>query len=163
MKKFIMLVAGVIMSLNVLAGTVGYVDPQDLLDKYPETKKTQDYLEKKKKDLQTVLDAEKTKINDKSEELKKKGDKATKAEKDELEKTKTEFQKKFETMQANLEQLQYTMYDKLYSDINVAIQEIAKEKKLDIVVNKTAIYYGGEDITEDVLKFLAGVQKIDLK
>lgn len=163
MKKFIMLVAGVIMSLNVLAGTVGYVDPQDLLDKYPETKKTQDYLEKKKKDLQIVLDAEKTKINDKSEELKKKGDKATKAEKDELEKTKTEFQKKFETMQANLEQLQYTMYDKLYSDINVAIQEIAKEKKLDIVVNKTAIYYGGEDITEDVLKFLAGVQKIDLK
>ena len=163
MKKFIMLVAGVIMSLNVLAGTVGYVDPQDLLDKYPETKKTQDYLEKKKKDLQTVLDAEKTKINDKSEELKKKGDKATKAEKDELEKTKTEFQKKFETMQANLEQLQYTMYDKLYSDINVAIQEIATEKKLDIVVNKTAIYYGGEDITEDVLKFLAGVQKIDLK
>ena len=163
MKKFIMLVAGVIMSLNVLAGTVGYVDPQDLLDKYPETKKTQDYLEKKKKVLQTVLDAEKTKTNDKSEELKKKGDKATKAEKDELEKTKTEFQKKFETMQANLEQLQYTMYDKLYSDINVAIQEIAKEKKLDIVVNKTAIYYGGEDITEDVLKFLAGVQKIDLK
>ena len=163
MKKFIMLVAGVIMSLNVLAGTVGYVDLQDLLDKYPETKKTQDYLEKKKKDLQIVLDAEKTKINDKSEELKKKGDKATKAEKDELEKTKTEFQKKFETMQANLEQLQYTMYDKLYSDINVAIQEIAKEKKLDIVVNKTAIYYGGEDITEDVLKFLAGVQKIDLK
>jgi len=163
MKKLLMIVAGILMAVNSFAATIAYVDPQELLEKYPETRKTQDYLEKKKKEMQGILDTERTKVEEKDQEIKKKGDKATKAEKDDLEKMKSEFSKKFEAMQGSLEQLQYNMYEKIKSDINVAITETAKAKKIDIVMDKTVIYYGGEDITKDVLNFLSGVQKIDLK
>ena len=55
------------------------------------------------------------------------------------------------------------MFEKLKSDINVAIKEVAKEKKMDIVLDKQVVYYGGTDITDDVSKFLVGIEKIDLK
>lgn len=163
MKKLLMIAAGIVMAVNSFAATIAYVDPQELLEKYPETRKTQDYLEKKKKEMQGILDTERTKVEEKDQDIKKKGEKATKAEKEELEKMKSEFAKKFEAMQGNLEQLQYNMYEKIKSDINVAISETAKAKKIDIVMDKTVIYYGAEDITKDVLNFLSGVQKIDLK
>ena len=163
MKKLLMIAAGIVMAVNSFAATIAYVDPQELLEKYPETRKTQDYLEKKKKEMQGILDTERTKVEEKDQDIKKKGEKATKAEKEELEKMKSEFAKKFEAMQGNLEQLQYNMYEKIKSDINVAISETKKKKKIDIVMDKTVIYYGAEDITKDVLNFLSGVQKIDLK
>ncbi len=163
MKKLLIIAAAAVMAVNSFAASIAYVDPQELLEKYPETKKTQDYLEKKKKEMQGILDSERTKVEEKDQDIKKKADKATKAEKDELEKIKLDFSKKFEAMQGNLEQLQYNMYEKIKSDINVAISETAKAKKIDVVMDKTVIYYGGDDITKDVLNFLSGVQKIDLK
>lgn len=163
MKKLLIIAAAAVMAVNSFAASIAYVDPQELLEKYPETKKTQDYLEKKKKEMQGILDSERTKVEERDQDIKKKADKATKAEKDELEKMKFDFSKKFEAMQGNLEQLQYNMYEKIKSDINVAISETAKAKKIDVVMDKTVIYYGGDDITKDVLNFLSGVQKIDLK
>ena len=104
-----------------------------------------------------------SKIDAKDKDIAKKGDKATKTEKDELDKMKADRKSKFEAMQQNLDQLQYNLYDKISSDINVAIAETAKAKQLDVVVDKTTVYYGGENITKDVLNFLNGVKKIDLK
>jgi Skp family chaperone for outer membrane proteins len=55
------------------------------------------------------------------------------------------------------------MLEKLKSDIRVAIKEVGKIKKYDAVLEKQVVYYGGTDISEDVVKFLSGVEKIELK
>ena len=163
MKKIVIGIAGIILSMNLMAAGIGIVDKQEVFEKYPESQKTVEYLEKKKTEFEEVLKGIESKLDAKDKEIAKKGDKATKAEKDELDKMKVERKSKFEAMQQNLDQLQYNLYDKISSDINVAIAETAKTKNLDVVIDKTTAYYGGEDITKDVLSFLSGVKKIDLK
>lgn len=41
---------------------------------------------------------------------------------------------------------------KLKSDVEEAIKAVAKEKQIDVVVDKQAVLFGGTDITEDVIK-----------
>ncbi len=163
MRKIVAAVAGIILSMNLCAEGIGIVDKQEVFEKYPESQKTVQYLEKKKLEFEVVLKDIEAKLDAKEKDVAKKGDKATKAEKDELDKMKAERKTKFDAMQQNLDQLQYNLYDKISSDINVAITETAKTKKLDVVIDKNTAYYGGEDITKDVLNFLSGVKKIDLK
>ena len=50
-----MIAAGIVMAVNSFEATIAYVDPQELLEKYPETRKTQDYLEKKRKRCKVYL------------------------------------------------------------------------------------------------------------
>lgn len=163
MKKILVTIGSLICAANIFAAGVGYIDTQIVIQKYPETAKTQVYLETKKSELQKLLDDAKNKIEAKDAEIEKKGANATDKEKKDLETEKETFKAKYEEMQQNLDQVQYTMYEKLKSDINLAIKEIAKEKKLDLVLDKQVVYYGGTDITDDVSKFLSGVEKIDLK
>ena len=163
MKKLLMTVSSFIFAANMFAAGIGYIDTQIVIQKYPETAKTQAYLETKKADMQKILDEAKKKIEDKEAELDKKGAAATEKEKQEVEEEKATFKSKYEEMQQSLDQVQYTMFEKLKSDINVAIKEVAKEKKMDIVLDKQVVYYGGTDITDDVSKFLVGIEKIDLK
>ncbi len=42
--------------------------------------------------------------------------------------------------------------DKLEKDVEETVQKIAKQKGLDMVINKQLVLYGGTDITEDVMK-----------
>ena len=163
MRKIVLAVTGIILAMNLCAEGIGIVDKQEVFEKYPESQKTVQYLEKKKSEFEVVLKDIEAKLDVKEKDIAKKGDKATKAEKDELDKMKAERKSKFDAMQQNLDQLQYNLYDKISSDINVAITETAKTKKLDVVIDKNTAYYGGEDITKDVLNFLNGVKKIDLK
>lgn len=163
MKKILVAIGSLVVAANIFAAGIGYIDTQIVIQKYPETAKTQTYLENKKIELQRTLDEAKKRIEEKDAEIEKKGDKATEKEKKDLENEKENFKAKYEDMQQVLDQAQYTMYEKLKSDINLAIKEVAKEKKMDIVLDKQVVYYGGVDITDDVAKFLTGVEKIDLK
>lgn len=163
MKKLLITLGSLVCAANIFAAGVGYIDTNSVIQKYPETAKTQQYLEIKKSEMQKILDEARKKIEAKAEEVDKKGDKATDKEKADLEAEKTNFKVKYEEMQQSLDQVQYTMFEKLKSDINLAIKEVAKEKKLDIVLDKQVVYYGGTDISDDVAKFLTGVEKIDLK
>ncbi|WP_407635975.1 hypothetical protein [Propionispira raffinosivorans] len=40
----------------------------------------------------------------------------------------------------------------MLSKVNVAVKEVADSKGLAIVVDKSVTIYGGQDITDDVLK-----------
>lgn len=43
-------------------------------------------------------------------------------------------------------------------DINKAIAKVAQAKKVTVVLNKTLIYFGGTDLTEDVVKELKNIR-----
>ena len=42
----------------------------------------------------------------------------------------------------------------LFKDINLAIRTVANAKKITVVVDKDAVFYGGVDITQDVINSL---------
>lgn len=81
-------------------------------------------------------------------ELKKKRDEATKLEKDVIELEK-EGQKE-------VTELKQTLFDPMVRSISQAIEEVAKEKSIDLVVKSEAIVYGANiaDISDDVVKKL---------
>lgn len=162
MKKIAIVISSLLISASIFAGGLGKVDTQKVLSKYPETQRTQQFLQSQKEKMQKDLDSEKTKIENYQKELKGKGDKVTKKETDKLNKMKANFAKDYKEMQNNLNQLQQTMYEKLKSDINLAINQVAKKDKLDAIFDSAVVYYGATDVTDDVIKFLSGVEKIDL-
>ena len=96
MRKIVAAVAGIILSMNLCAEGIGIVDKQEVFEKYPESQKTVQYLEKKKVEFEVVLKDIEAKLDAKEKDVAKKGDKATKAEKDELDKMKAERKSKFE-------------------------------------------------------------------
>jgi outer membrane protein len=42
----------------------------------------------------------------------------------------------------------------IFKDIDLAIRSVATAKKITVVVDKTALFYGGVDITDDVVQEL---------
>ncbi|MCD8391759.1 MAG: OmpH family outer membrane protein, partial [Cloacibacillus porcorum] len=43
------------------------------------------------------------------------------------------------------------LMEPLFKDINLAIRTVANQKKLTVVVDKEAVFYGGIDITDAVI------------
>ncbi|MGM0507598.1 MAG: OmpH family outer membrane protein [Fusobacteriota bacterium] len=163
MRKRLILVMSLIASLTIMANGVGYVDTQKVLQNCKETESTQKFLETKKAELQEELDSEKTKLEEKQNELSQKDRDLTDSEKQELQEMQEKFQVKYQQMQQNLNVLQETMYEKLRSGIDTAIKEVAKQEKYDTVFDKSVIYYGGDDLTKEVIDFLTGSEKIELE
>ena len=66
-----------------------------------------------------------------------------------------EFKQKQINAQKTLQSKQQNLLDmreSLRKKVETAIKDIAKQKKLTFVVDKQAMYYGGIDITNDVLQ-----------
>lgn len=86
-------------------------------------------------------------------EVKKKRDEAAKIEK---KITDLEYEAKQE-----MQGLQTSVVDPMIRSISVAIEEVAKEKNIDIVVQSEAVYYGSTaaDITSDVAKKINDLAK----
>jgi outer membrane protein len=77
----------------------------------------------------------------------------------ELKKMQDGFQKELEAKRAKLEELKDSkqkeleeMSKKLKVQVEDTIKAVAKEKQIDIVVDKQAVLFGGTDLTEDVIK-----------
>jgi outer membrane protein len=76
-----------------------------------------------------------------------------------LKKMQDTFQKELESKRASLELLKENkqkeleeMSKKLKGQVEDAIKNVAKDKQIDVVVDKQAVLFGGTDITEDVIK-----------
>lgn len=108
--------------------SVGCVDPQKIMFQHPKfaqiQKQVKDITTKKQQEAKTAIDKEK----------------------DDKMKAKI-FQDK-RTEAANEER---KIMEPLFKDINLAIRTVANAKKITVVVDKSAVFYGGNDITEAVI------------
>ena len=95
--------------------------------------------------------------------------KATEALKAEQEKLKKEFENKAAGLSSDkekqdlslqlgkqLEQKRRELFSPIINSINTAIKDVATEKGLSIVVDKAVVLFGGQEITADVGKKIAG-------
>lgn len=110
---------------------VGYVDPQKILASHPKYEAVQKQLDqfvKKKADATNIA-------VDKENDSKKKSDLYEVARRE-----------------SGAEELR--LMNPIMNEINDAITKVAKSKGITVVLNKTLVFFGGIDLTEDVLKII---------
>lgn len=134
-KKIIALVLIAFASTLIAGGAacaasdkMGCVDPQKIMFQHPKFEQIQ----KQIKEVTTKKQNEAKAAIDKESDEKKKAE---------------IFQKKRQEA-ANEER---KLMEPLFKDINLAIRTVANAKKLTVIVDKSAVFYGGVDITEDVI------------
>lgn len=110
------------------ADTIGTVNTQKILFQHPKFEEVQSQLKEigkaKQKETQEAIDKE------------------------------TDNKKKAEIYQSKRQELakeEQRLMGPLLKEINLAIRTIANQKKLTVIVDKEAVFFGGEDITEAVI------------
>jgi outer membrane protein len=110
---------------------VGGIDPQKVLFQHPKYEQT----------LEQIRSIANKKQDDAKEKIDKESDNAKKAE-------------IFQNMRKEIAAEEQKLMQPLFNDIDQAVREVARAKQVTVVVDKTALFYGGIDITDDVVQEL---------
>ncbi|MCF4152504.1 OmpH family outer membrane protein [Dethiosulfovibrio sp. F2B] len=125
------LFALVFSSVAIAAEKIGVIEPQKILFQHPKfeqvTKRVQAVLESKQNEAKSAI--EKASDNKKKAEIY-----ATKKQEAAVEEQK--------------------LMAPLFKEINLAIRTVAKAKGITVVLDKAQVFYGGVDLTEDVIQQL---------
>lgn len=108
-------------------GTIGVVDMDKIYAESPQVKVLQEQLSQKGQELHKQLAAEKQKLSPE------------------------EFQKKEEEAFRTYLEIKLNFEAQIDTSIRRAAEQVAKEKKLSLIVDKDSVSYGGMDITQDVM------------
>jgi len=79
-------------------------------------------------------------------------DEAKKAKQKDIEEKTQDYQKKSQEIIQEFSKQEKIKTDALVVDISVAAEAVAKELKYDLLFDKKALVYGGDDITDKVIK-----------
>ena len=109
------------------ASQIGYVDMQKLFQNHPQKKASEQKLEDEAKKLK--------------EELKDRGKTMDKEER----------QKLLQKYQGQLNQQEQQLIEEVLTDINNKISQLAAENDISVVLDKSAVIYGGQNLTAQVL------------
>lgn len=114
------------------ASGIGYVDFRLLVAQHPDTAAAQQAMKAATEQTQKDFDAKASGMSD--------------ADKKAL----------FSQMAQQLDAKEASMMEAIHAKIVAAVKDVAEKKGLSIVVDKSVAIYGGEDITNEVGKKLAG-------
>jgi len=143
MKKIL----GILLCLTMvsIADTIGYIDSQQILKQYNKSLTAQVDLAQKQKEFQDLL-------IEKQKELEE-AQAANKTD-EELVELKEELEKELQPKKDELLQLNQDLSIAIENDIINATKSIAKQLRIDVVVDKQVIIMGGMDLTSLVLSKL---------
>ncbi len=127
------------------AAVVGKVDTKRLFEQYKEAQMSQSEFKKKAEAYQKEF-VEKNKLLQKAQ--------AEGKSKAELEKMTKKFETELKPKKEAVEKLDRELSGRLKKKIETTIQDVAKAKGYSVVVDKQVVLFGGEDITDEVLKKL---------
>lgn len=128
-----------------LADTIGYIDSQQVLQQYNKSLAAQSDLAQKQKEFQDLLvekqkELETAQAENKTEE--------------ELVQLKQELEQELQPKKDELLELNQNLSMEIEQDIIEATKSIAKQLRVDVVVDKQVIIVGGMDLTSLVLSKL---------
>ena len=125
--------AGVLYTSVAMAAEerVGGIDPQRVLFQHPKYEQTLQQIKKIADDKQNVAKVaiDKETDNNKKAQI-------------------------FQDMRREIAEEEQKLMQPLFRDIDLAVRAVANAKKVTVVVDKTALFYGGVDITDDVVQEL---------
>jgi outer membrane protein len=112
---------------------IGIIDYGQLIMRHPDTAKADETLRAEADKAQKEYNAQATKLSD--------------AEKQNLQRQ----------LSQQLVQKRQELLKPIADKVNAAIKEVITEKNLSMVVYKSTVFFGGQDITEDVLKKIGAI------
>lgn len=151
MKKLIA-VAAVLMATSAFAEKIGVINTQAVVANFSETKKAQQSLETQAKKLENDARQREVSLEKEQVALQSKGDKLTEAEKKAFEKKVQDFQNFLQSSQEKLAKEEFDKMKKINDSLVKAVNKIAQEGKYDYIIEGGAVLYGGEDVSDRVLK-----------
>ncbi|HPD98012.1 MAG TPA: OmpH family outer membrane protein [Synergistales bacterium] len=130
------LILGVLL-VTALAGLaaaeekIGVIDPQKVLFQHPKFEQAQ-------RQIKSVVEKKQAEAKDAM-------DKTT---------DNNEKQRIFETKRQEAAREEQKIMEPIFKDIDLAIRTVAKAKNVTVVLDKTQVFFGGADLTEDVIQEL---------
>lgn len=128
-----------------LALTIGYVDTAKVLVSYQGARAAQGQMQKELVAYQKAFAERQMKIAE--------AQKAGKPQA-EIQKMTEQFEKELAPLKQKAMSLEQKLSGTVKAKIEGVIHRIAKQRKVDIVLDKAAVLHGGVDITADVIKAL---------
>ena len=114
------------------ASSVGVVNYQMVVQQHPDLAKVQTTMQAESEAAKKEFDAKATSLGDK------------------------EKQEYYMQLQQRLQLKNQELMVPLFSKVDAVIKEVADAKGLSVVVDKGAVIYGGQDITDDCVKKVTG-------
>lgn len=121
------LVFALVMGGCASSGDVGILDRNKVMNENPKVKEYNDQLSQKAQDLTKQLEAQKAGL------------------------TPEQYQAKYDAATKDFLQFRQGLETQMEDSLKQATEQVAKEKKLKMVVYKEAVGYGGTDVTQDVI------------
>ncbi|MEE9383471.1 MAG: OmpH family outer membrane protein [Nannocystaceae bacterium] len=138
------------------ASKIAMVDLQRVLNETDQGKKARANLESSSKRKQQKLDKKRTKLESEQVKLKNLSGPALQAAQEKLQRDMMEWQSMYMALQQELQQQEGRLVEKIYTNCQGLVADLAKEMKLDLVLvrdNMTVIYaQDGYDITKRVIE-----------
>lgn len=150
------------MTVSSFAAKIAVVNTQEIFAKYSKTKMVQKELTEKKAKLENDIKTKEIELQKLQVELQGKGANVTDAEKERFNNQAKALQTFARSAQAELSQDEYQKFNTIQLAIDASIQSVAKSDKFDYVLEAGAVKFGGQDITEKVLKKMEATKKIEL-
>lgn len=142
---------------------IGVVNVEKIFMSYERTQDSDKLLRDKKEEKQKRLTDYEEKVKKMKDELDANKDNYTeerrKKESDKLNEEIQNLQKLLQKYSQELQGYEGEMINEIKDEILDAIKKIAKDEKKDIILEKTAILYGGDDITEKVIVYINDLYK----
>ena len=127
------------------AYTIGYVDTAKVLTSYKGAQSAQAQMQKELQTYQTELAERQKKIQE--------AQKAGKSQA-EIQKMMEQFEKELAPLKNKAAQLEQKLSADVKTKVEAQIKSIAQRRKVDVVIDKAAVLYGGVDLTNDVINAL---------
>ena len=145
----LVLMAVLFLSQVAIADSIGFVDVQKVFKVYSESGVFNDF-EKKQKEAQEKFEYHQKKIADA---------KSSGKSDDQIQRLIKSMEEELEPQQKALFELNQRLKEKLKRDIITASVAAAKKFGIDVVIDKQAVFHGGFDLTEFVIRDLEADQK----
>jgi outer membrane protein len=140
------------------ATRVGFVDVQRVLARSAAGVSAREQLEREKTVMQKEMDGRRQELEKMREELDKKGALMTadsrREKQDQFERKRRDAARMADDFQKELEKKEQTLLAKVLQDLSGVIERVAKEKGVNLVVERRGLLYASADadITEDVIR-----------
>lgn|GEM_PF-3089971 len=141
---------------------IAVVETSIVLEQYTKKADLIKKLDAQLKEYETSLSLQKEEVLTRELELVKKGSDATREDFLQLEELKNDVEVNFKKYDLSLDDLYRKYMYELNSDISVAAIVVGKEMGFDIVFHRGTTFYGGTDITQEVIDFLNKGEKLSL-
>ena len=145
MKKLACLLFTVSLITSAFAATVGFIDVEQVFKSYSKTKVAQEEINNKMKDYKKIVSQYQQKLEDAKID--------GKTDKD-IEKIKADMQKELDPKETEIKMLNEEKMAKIRKEIVSAVDSVAKELGIDVVVDKQVVITGGNDLTEMTIEKL---------